>query len=99
MLRIAIRSVNGCVEFDPPNAVTSIGQDGGSFIFENYDDSPHQPNPDDNKTFGVWCPDPIPAGKPNQPTPSILNTVNNPATIPYTCQLDSNLKGSINFTS
>jgi len=99
MLRIAIRCMNGCVTFDPQNATTSIGVDGGSFIFENYDENPHQPNPDDPKTFGVWCPDPIPAGSPHKPTPSILNTVTKPALIPYTCQLHKDLKGSINFTA
>lgn len=99
MLRIAIRSVNGSVTFDPQNSTTSIGQDGGSFIFENYDTQPHQPNPDDSATFGVWCPDPIPAGSPAKPTPSDLNTVTKAANIPYTCQIHKNLKGSINFTA
>ena len=99
MLRVAIRCVDGVVTFDPQAASTSIGQDGGSFIFENYDNHPHQPNPDDSTTFGVWCPDPIPAGTPGKPTPSILNTVSNVSVIPYTCKLDTKLKGSINFTA
>jgi hypothetical protein len=101
MLRIAIRCVNGSVTFDPQASTTSISQDGGAFIFENYDTEAHQPNPDDATTFGVWCPDPIPAGTPQRPrpTPSILNTVSKVSLIPYTDQKNTNLKGSINFTT
>ena len=99
MLRIGIRRVNGSIIFDPQAATTSIGQDGGAFIFENYDREPHQPNPDDAAAFGVWCPDPIPAGTPERPTPSILNTVSKVSLIPYTDQKNTNLKGSINFTT
>jgi hypothetical protein len=99
MLRIAIRRVNETVTFDPQNASTSISRDGGDFIFENYDTHPHQPNPNDAGTYGVWCPDPIPAGSPDKPAPSILNTVGKVSLIPYTCQLQTGLSGSINFTT
>jgi hypothetical protein len=98
MLRIAIQCVNGITVFDPQDANTSIGQDGGSFIFENYDTEEHQPNPDD-PALGVWCPAPIASGSPSKPTPSILNTITKVGTVPYTCKLDSGLKGTINFTA
>jgi hypothetical protein len=98
MLRIAIRCVDGTVVLDPANATTSIGQDGGTFIFENYDSSAHQPQPNDPKQ-GTWFPTPIAAGTPARPTPSILNTVTNPGVIAYTCVGEPALKGSINFTA
>lgn len=98
MLRIAIKRENGVVVFDPVNATTSIGEDGGTFIFENYDTKPHQPEPDD-ASFGVWFPTAIAAGHANKATPSILNTVNTVANISYHCNLNNALKGSINFTA
>jgi hypothetical protein len=98
MLRIAIHRKNGVPVFEPGTATTSVSQDGGSFIFENYDTVEHQPAPDD-AAQGVWCPTPIAAGSPLKPTPSILNTVTNVGNIPYTCQLDPELKGIIDFTA
>ena len=98
MLRIAIRRVNGTAVCEPANATTSVSEDGGTFIFENYDTCEHQPAPDD-PTQGVWFPDPIAAGTPTTATPSILNTVTKVGNISYTCKLDSGLKGTIDFTA
>ena len=98
MLRIAIRRIGGVPVFEPANATTSVSQDGGSFIFENYDTVEHQPAPDD-PVQGVWFPTPIAAGSPSKATPSILNVVTNAVNIPYTCQLDPELKGAIDFTA
>jgi hypothetical protein len=97
MLRISIKRVNGTVVFDPGAATESISQDGGSFIFLNFDSEAHDPEPA-GATFGTWFDAPIAAGTPTTATPSILNTVNKPGAIPYACKLHPTETGTITFT-
>src|SRR5882757_4609915 len=96
MLRIAIRRTGDSVAFDPQDATLSIGTDGRTFFFENYDPAPHDPEPDpatqNGFNYGQWFETPIAAGNAHRATPSIQNSLPNDAAgkpmlgkVTYTC--------------